>query len=65
MPPELSRQLVFDLDCWYRSHKVPQKDLAAELGLSPQQLSEILSLRNRPTTNNHASHDRPGEVRIR
>jgi transcriptional regulator with XRE-family HTH domain len=49
MPPELSRQLVFELDAWYRSHKVRQKDLATELELSPQQLSEILSMRNRPT----------------
>ena len=49
MPLELSRQLVFELDAWYRSHQVRQKDLATELELSPQQLSEILSLRNRPT----------------
>jgi transcriptional regulator with XRE-family HTH domain len=49
MPPELARQLVYDLDAWYRSHTTRQKDLAADLGLRPQQLSELLGLRNNPT----------------
>jgi hypothetical protein len=49
MPPERSRQLVYELEAFYRSHPMRQKDLANELGLKPQQLSEILALRNRPT----------------
>lgn len=49
MPPERSQQLVFELDAWYRSHSVRQKDLAGLLHMSPQQLAEILSLRNHPT----------------
>ncbi len=28
MPPERSKQLVFELDAWYRSHTMRQKDLA-------------------------------------
>lgn len=49
MPPERSEQLVYELEAWYRSHSVRQKDLAGSLGMSAQQLSEILSMRNRPT----------------
>jgi hypothetical protein len=49
MPPERSKQLVYELDAWYRSHTVRQKDLAAALELSPQGLNEILALRNRPS----------------
>jgi len=49
MPPERTKQLVYELDAWYRSHTMRQKDLANELGLSAQQLAEILALRNRPT----------------
>lgn len=47
--PERTNKLVFELDAWYRSHGVRQKDLADSLAMSPQQLSEVLSLRNRPT----------------
>jgi ribonuclease D len=47
--PERTNQLVFELDAWYRSHAVRQRDLADSLAMSPQQLSEVLSLRNRPT----------------
>ena len=50
MPPERrTDQLIFQLDAWYRSHAMRQKDLAGALNMSPQQLSEILALRNRPT----------------
>jgi transcriptional regulator with XRE-family HTH domain len=49
MPPERSEQLVYELEAWYRSHSVRQKDLAGSLGMSAQQLAEILSMRNRPT----------------
>jgi transcriptional regulator with XRE-family HTH domain len=49
MPPERTKVLVYELDAWYRSHNMRQKDLACELGLSPQQLSEILAMRNNPT----------------
>jgi transcriptional regulator with XRE-family HTH domain len=49
MPPERSKQLVFELDAWYRSNHMPQKDLAATIGVTPQGLSEILSLRSRPS----------------
>jgi hypothetical protein len=49
MPFERSKQLVYELDAWYRGHTVRQKDLAAVLGLSPQGLAEILALRNKPT----------------
>ena len=49
MPPERSKQLVYKLDAWYRSHAMRQRDLATELQLKPQQLAEILALRNRPT----------------
>lgn len=48
MPIDRTKQLVYELDAWYRGHKLRQKDLAAELGLTAQALSEILSLRNRP-----------------
>jgi hypothetical protein len=44
MPPELrSEQLVYDLEAWYRSHSVRQKDLAGSLNMTAQQLAEILS----------------------
>jgi hypothetical protein len=49
MPPERSRQLVFELDAWYRSNRMLQKDLAATIGVTPQGLSEILSLRSKPS----------------
>ena len=42
-------QLVKQLRQWYESHSMPQKDLAATLDLSPQQLAEIFGGRNRPT----------------
>jgi hypothetical protein len=48
MPNDRTKQLVYELDSWYRSHTLRQKDLAAALGLTAQALSEILSLRNRP-----------------
>jgi transcriptional regulator with XRE-family HTH domain len=47
--PDRTNQLVYELHAWYRSHAVRQKDLADSLAMSPQQLSEVLSLRNRPT----------------
>jgi transcriptional regulator with XRE-family HTH domain len=50
MPTDRTKQLVYELDAWYRGHKLRQKDLAAELGLTAQALSEILSLRNRPSS---------------
>ena len=49
MPPERTKQLVYELEAWYRSRNVRQKDLASALELTPQALSEILALRNRPT----------------
>jgi hypothetical protein len=49
MPTDRSRQLIFELDAWYRSHAMRQKDLAVSLNMSAQQLAEILALRNRPT----------------
>jgi hypothetical protein len=50
MSTDRTAQLVYELDAFYRSHTMRQKDLAAELGLSAQALSEILSLRNRPNS---------------
>jgi transcriptional regulator with XRE-family HTH domain len=50
MPADRTTQLVYELDAFYRAHRLRQKDLAAELGLSAQALSEILSLRNRPSS---------------
>jgi transcriptional regulator with XRE-family HTH domain len=50
MPTDRTKQLVYELDAWYRGHTLRQKDLAAELGLTAQALSEILSLRNRPNS---------------
>ena len=49
MLTDRTKQLVYELDAWYSGHQVRQKDLAAELQLKPQQLAEILALRNRPT----------------
>jgi hypothetical protein len=49
MPPERTRELVDQLRTWYKNGTTRQMDLAAELGLMPQQLAEILAGRNRPT----------------
>ena len=47
MPPELAP--IIALRTWYENHDTKQKDLAAALGLSPQQLAELFSGRNKPT----------------
>ena len=47
MPTE--KEIVDQLRGFYEGGGMRQKDLAAALGLSPQQLGEILASRNRPT----------------
>jgi hypothetical protein len=49
MPPERAQELVDQLRSWYKTGTMRQMDLAAQLGLKPGQLNEILGGRNRPT----------------
>ncbi len=43
MSPERTQRLIAEVKAWLELHGVKQKDLAKELGLSPQRLNNYLS----------------------
>lgn len=49
MSPERTRRLITEVVAWIRANHIKQKDLAATLGMSPQQLNNILKDRTDPT----------------
>lgn len=49
MSPQRTRRLIAEVEAWRQANKVKQKDLAQMLGVSPQQLNDILKDRTKPT----------------
>jgi hypothetical protein len=50
MPPERTRRLVAQVEAWLQLNHTKQKDLAAMLYMTPQQLNDILKHRTNPTS---------------
>jgi transcriptional regulator with XRE-family HTH domain len=49
MSPARIRRLIAELETWRKANKIKQKDLADSLGMSPQQLNNIIKDRQEPT----------------
>ena len=49
MSPERTRRLIAEVEGWRRADRIKQKDLAATLGMTPQQLNDVLKDRTQPT----------------
>ena len=49
MPPAQVRELVAEMKAWYETHDMLQRDLAAQLGVSPTGLCQILAGVNQPS----------------
>ena len=49
MSPARTRRLIAEVEAWRKANGILQKDLAASLGISPQQLNNIVKGRTDPT----------------
>jgi len=49
MSPKCTLRLIAEVEAWRQANNVKQKDLAKTLGISPQQLNDILKDRTKPT----------------
>ena len=49
MSPARIRRLIAEVEAWRKANHIKQKDLAASLGMSPQQLNNIIQDREDPT----------------
>ena len=49
MSPARVRRLIAEVEAWRKANHIKQKDLAASLGMSPQQLNNIIQDREDPT----------------
>jgi DNA-binding XRE family transcriptional regulator len=49
MSPARIRRLIAELEAWRKANHIKQKDLADSLGMSPQQLNNIIKDRHDPT----------------
>jgi DNA-binding transcriptional regulator YiaG len=49
MSPARVRRLIAKVEAWRKANHIKQKDLAASLGKSPQQLNNIIQDREDPT----------------
>ena len=49
MPPAQVRELVAEMKAWYETHDMLQRDLAAQLGVSPTGLCQIFAGKNLPS----------------
>jgi transcriptional regulator with XRE-family HTH domain len=49
MSPARIRRLIAELEAWCKVNNIKQKDLAVSLGMSPQQLNNIIKNRQDPT----------------
>jgi DNA-binding XRE family transcriptional regulator len=49
MPPARVQELVAQMKAWYESHSMLQKELAAQLGVSPTGLCQIFAGVNQPS----------------
>jgi transcriptional regulator with XRE-family HTH domain len=47
--PERTQRLISRFEDWRKRHRIKQKDVAVELGMTPQQLNDILKGRTQPT----------------
>ena len=48
MPPAEVRELVAEMKAWYETHDMLQRDLAAQLWVSPTGLCQIFAGKNLP-----------------